>query len=228
MGDLRTTAGGGLMLLARQAGRYEVQTARGQTRTVEVPAVPAAREIAGPWQVHFSPAAGGPGDVQFPRLEDWSQRAEEGIKFYSGTAVYRTTFAAASVSTATEWRLDLGKVEVMAEVKLNGRDLGILWKAPYEVDVTSALQAGENRLEVKVVNLWINRQIGDEHLPEDSDRNPTGTLKAWPDWVQQERASPTGRISFTSWRLWKKDDPLQPSGLLGPVRLIPAVQVAVP
>ena len=67
--------------------------------------------------------------------------------------------------------LDLGKVEVMAEVKLNGKDLGILWKVPYQVDVTTALHPGENHLELRVVNLWINRQIGDENLPEDSKRN---------------------------------------------------------
>ena len=76
----------------------------------------------------------------------------------------------------------------MAEVQLNGKDLGIVWKTPYRVDVTEAVKPGENVLEVKVVNLWINRQIGDEQLPEDCDRNPNGTLKSWPDWVR--KASP--------------------------------------
>ena len=190
--------------------------------------MPQAHEIIGPWQVHFAPKAGGPGDVTFPKLEDWSQRLEEGIKFYSGTAVYQTTFVAGSVSPNTRWRLDLGKVEVMAEVKLNGKDLGILWKQPYQIDVTAALKPGKNRLEVKVVNLWGNRQIGDENLPEDSDRNPNGTLKSWPEWVQQEKPSPTGRFSFTSWRLWTKGDPLQVSGLLGPVQVLPVAEVSVP
>jgi hypothetical protein len=72
---------------------------------------------------------------------------------------------------------------------------------------------------LNVVNLWINRMIGDELLPEDSERNPNGTLKTWPKWVQEGKLSPSGRHTFTSWRLWKKDDPLQPSGLLGPVTL---------
>ena len=107
----------------------------------------------------------------------------------------------------------------MAEVNLNGKDLGIVWKPPYRVDVTDALKPGENVLETKVVNLWINRQIGDEQLPEDSDRNQNGTLKSWPQWLQEGKPSPTGRFTFTSWRLWKKDDPLAESGLLGPVTL---------
>jgi hypothetical protein len=113
--------------------------------------------------------------------------------------------------------LDLGKVAVMAEVKLNGKNLGICWKSPYMVDITNVIKTGENQLEIKVVNLWINRQIGDENLPDDTDRNPDGTLKSWPDWVVNEQPSPTGRFSFTSWRLYKKEDKLVESGLLGPV-----------
>ena len=87
------------------------------------------------------------------------------------------------------------------------------------MEVTGAVKDGENTLELRVVNLWINRQIGDEHLPEDSDRNANGTLKSWPQWVQEGKPSPTGRYTFTDWRLWKKDDPLVESGLLGPVTI---------
>jgi hypothetical protein len=119
--------------------------------------------------------------------------------------------------------LNLGKVEIMAEARLNGKSLGILWKPPYRVDVTDALQIGANELEIRVVNLWINRMIGDERLPKDSERNGDGTLKEWPRWLLEGKSSPTGRFSFTSWRLWKKSDALVPSGLLGPVRLITSV-----
>jgi len=219
---------GGTVLSAAQPGNYELQTASGKTKKVNVPALPAAQEITGPWQVRFAPEAGGPGDVSFAKLEDWSQHSEKGIKYYSGTAVYQKTVVAPPLTAHTKWMLDLGKVEVMAEVKLNGKDLGILWKPPYQVDVTSALQPGENQLELKVVNLWINRLIGDENLPEDSKRNTKGMLESWPEWVQQEKPSPTGRISFATHRLWKKNDPLSPSGLIGPVRLIPVEQVPVP
>jgi len=122
--------------------------------------------------------------------------------------------------------LDLGKVAVMAEVKLNGKDLGILWKPPYRVDITDAVKSGENILEIKVVNLCVNRMIGDELLPEDSERNDNGTLKKWPQWLEDGKPSPTGRFTFTSWRLWKKDQPLQESGLLGPVTIQTVVVMA--
>ena len=225
--DIARDADKGLVLAASQAGNFEMQTASGATKTVRVPALPAAQGIAGPWQVHFAPEKGGPGDVTFDKLADWSQRSEPGIKYYSGTAVYQKTFVAPPVPANTKWRLDLGTVEVMAEVKLNGKDLGILWKAPYQVDVTSALKPGENQLELKVVNLWINRQIGDEQLPEDSPRDKNGTMKTWPEWLQQGKSSPTGRFSFTSCRLWKKGEPIVPSGLIGPVTLQPACNILV-
>jgi hypothetical protein len=76
--------------------------------------------------------------------------------------------------------------------------------------------------------LWINRLIGDEQLPEDSDRNPDGTLKSWPQWLTDGKASPTGRYTFTSWRLWKKNAALVPSGLLGPVTIRSAQQMTFP
>ena len=226
--DVRRDAGNGLVLSVSQAGSYELQTASGKTKKVQVPALPAPQEIAGPWKVSFAPDKGGPGEVAFDKLADWAKRPEAGIKYYSGTAIYQKTFVAPPVSANTKWVLDLGKVEVMAQVTMNGKDLGILWKPPYQVDVTSALKPGENRLELKVVNLWVNRQIGDEQLPEDSPRTTRGALEKWPEWVQQEKPSPTGRFSFATHRLWKKNDALVPSGLIGPVTLQPTANVPVP
>ena len=182
--------------------------------------------LDGPWEVAFDPKWGGPAKVVFKTLEDWSKRPEAGIRYYSGNATYRKTFPFQPSPSKPTVKLDLGKVAVMARVKLNGRDLGILWKPPYCVDVTSALKAGVNDLEIQVVNLWPNRLIGDEQLPEDSARNTGGkppspsTLKSWPQWLLDGQPSPTGRLTFSTWRLWKKDDPLQPSGLLGPVALL--------
>ena len=191
------------------------------------PKLPPPIEFNGDWDVAFSPKDGGPEHVKFDKLISWSDHPDKGVKYYSGTATYTKKFTVPADQIAKDRRflLDLGRVEVMAEVKLNGKDLGILWKTPYRVDISGAIQPGENTLEVKVVNLLINRQIGDEFLPEDSDRNPDGTLKSWPKWLLEGKPSPTGRYTFASWRLWHKDDPLQPSGLLGPVRIVPAAHV---
>ena len=219
LAEFHSNSAGQLTLEAWQPGRYEWKTASGRTQRSDVAALPQPQAIAGPWQVAFDPKAGGPASVAFDKLEDWSKRPEDGIKYYSGAATYRTTFQAKAANPQSKVYLDLGKVAVMAEVKLNGRDLGILWKPPYRVDVTGVIIAGENTLEVSVVNLWINRQIGDEQMPEDSDRNPDGTLKAWPQWLLEGKPSPTGRFTFTSWRLWKKGDAPVESGLLGPVVL---------
>ena len=164
------------------------------------------------------------------QLISWSRHSDPGVRHFSGTATYLKKFnvPAGLIAQGRRLYLDLGKVEVMAAVKLNGKDLGILWKEPYCVEVTGALKRGENALEVEVVNLWINRMIGDEQLPEDSERNPNGTLKQWPPWLQEGKPSPTGRYTFTSWRLWQKDSPLVESGLLGPVKLRAAQRLVTP
>jgi hypothetical protein len=129
----------------------------------------AAQEITGPWQVTFDPKWGGPGQVTFEKLDDWIKRPEEGIKLYSGTATYRKVFnftGAVSKSTSPLF-LDLGAVKYIARVKLNKKDLGIVWTAPWHVEITGALKTGANELEIDVINLWPNRRIGDASLPEE-------------------------------------------------------------
>ena len=132
--------------------------------------------------------------------------------------------------------LDLGRVEVIAEVLVNGRNLGIAWKAPYRLEVTDALRAGDNQLEIRVTNLWPNRLIGDEQLPEEyaygapppagggaSGTGPTNAIREIPKWFVEGKPKPAGaRVTFTTWRHWRKDSPLHASGLLGPVRLLSA------
>ena len=157
--------------------------------------------------------------MSFAQLEDWTKRPEDGIKYYSGTAIYKTTFTLDPALAKADLILDLGKVEVIAEITLNGQNLATLWKPPYRVDVSKAVRPGDNELVVKVVNLWPNRQIGDENLPEDSKRDADGTVTSWPEWLLKNEPSPTGRIAFATLRLWKKGEPLQPSGLIGPVTL---------
>lgn len=232
LAELIAGRGQEVTLRAWQAGRYDLRTALGKVQAVDVPALPSPVEIAGPWEVRFQPDRGAPAGVTLYQLTSWSEHSDAGVKYFSGTATYRNTFAwkpehSRPSTFHSQLFLDLGRVEVIAEVKLNGRDLRVLWKPPFRVEVTGALKPGENTLEVKVVNLWVNRLIGDEQLPEDSERNPDGTLKSWPQWVQEDKPSPTGRHAFTSWRLWKKDAPLVESGLLGPVKLVAARSVSL-
>ena len=183
--------------------------------------LPERQEIAGPWEVRFAPGGGAPDRIALEKLISWSEHGNLGVKYFSGSATYQAKFTvpASWLSRHRRLNLDLGRVEVMAEVKINGKPLGTLWKSPYRVEMGDAAKAGENTLEVTVTNLWVNRLIGDEQLPEDSSRNADGTLKAWPEWLQAGKPSPAGRYTFTTWRLWKKDSPLLESGLLGPVTL---------
>ncbi len=180
-------------------------------------------EINGPWDVTFDPRFGGPeAKVRFDTLEDWSKRSETGITYYSGTATYAKAVEISPeiISGNKRLYLDLGRVEVMAEVELNGKPLGILWKPPFRVEITDAVRPRANDLRIRVVNLWPNRMIGDGLLPEDSKRRSNGTLEEWPKWLLDRTPRPSGRHTFTSWQHWNKDSPLLESGLLGPVTLV--------
>jgi hypothetical protein len=123
--------------------------------------------------------------------------------------------------------LDLGRVEVMARVRLNGREFDPLWKEPYRVDITDFARAGANVLEIEVTNLWPNRLIGDEQLPAEN-LYATGSdhgITRLPDWyVRGDPKPPGGRTTFSTWKFFSKEDPLFESGLLGPVRLLNPVR----
>jgi hypothetical protein len=212
-----------------KAGTYALTTADGKVRTFSVGPLPEPVEIAGPWELRFPPGGGAPEHVMLDKLISWSEHDDPGVRYFSGTATYLMTFSVPAnlVGPGRRLYLDLGRVQLMARVKLNGRDLGVLWKPPYRVEVTGVVRPGENALELDVVNLWPNRMIGDEELPEDSARNPDGTLKKWPQWLLDGERSPTGRYTFTSWRRWQKGSPLLESGLLGPVLMRPAATVTL-
>jgi hypothetical protein len=210
------------ILRAWQAGDFGVNTTDGASWNASIGKLPPASTLDGHWTLTFPTGSGGPERVALESLVSWSEHADPRLKYYSGRGTYVQHFDVPreQLGRGRHLQLDLGKVEVMARVQLNGRDLGTLWKPPYEVDITKVVKPGTNELEITVVNLWPNRLIGDELLPEDSERNPNGTLKSWPEWLLEGKGSPTGRSTFTSWRLWKKDDALLPSGLIGPVRLV--------
>jgi len=179
--------------------------------------------LAGPWQVSFDPKWGGPEKpLVLTELTDWNRHTDPRIHYYSGTAVYRKSITLTEADASGRngrLFLDLGAVEVMARVRLNGKDCGIAWKPPYRADISSAARPGENALEISVVNLWINRIIGDEQLPLDGNWKDFETLLEWPDWFTTGKPRPSGRYTFTSCRHYTKDSPLVPSGLLGPIKL---------
>lgn len=160
------------------------------------PQIKPQSELTGAWEVSFDPKWGGPAKVVFDSLADWSKRPEDGIQHYSGTAVYRKQFHLATLPAGdAKLLLDLGEVHEVATVKLNGRDLGVVWTKPARVDISAAARTGDNDLEISVVNLWPNRLIGDAALP------------------------PEKRFTETNIRKFVATTPLLPSGLLGPVTL---------
>ena len=189
----------------------------------------AAGELTGPWEVRFDPKWGGPEKpVTFAKLEDWTQRPEPGIRYYSGTATYRKTFSLPSSVRSDRLYLDLGTVRNVAAIRLNGRDLGTVWCAPWRVDITDAVKPEANELEISIINLWPNRLIGDEQLPEDCEWGSGDwvTLKRIPEWFVKNTPRPSGRLTFATIKQWKKDSPLLSSGLLGPVTILSADSTA--
>jgi len=190
------------------------------------PRVPGARNfpplreiarLAGPWEVRFDAAWGGPEKAVFSKLEDWSQRPEDGIRYYSGKATYRKTFDLPSSGHRRVF-LDLGEVRNVAQVRLNGKDLGVVWTAPWRVEVTAAATREGNELEIDVVNLWPNRLIGDGLLPKDRRFTRTNVRT-------YDTPHPVFRYSDTEVTRGKAElsdvtPDLLRSGLLGPVTLM--------
>jgi hypothetical protein len=165
--------------------------------------------INGEWKVYFDPEWGGPGSVTFPELLDWTKHPDEGIKYYSGTAVYNKTFDIDfEPQKGKQYFLQLESVKDVgiAEVKINGKDKGILWTKPFRTEVSQELHKGENTLEIKVVNSWYNRVAGDELFPGKQPFTKTNIVLG-----HDFRGRPI------------KEIPLEPSGLLGPVTIEEAV-----
>jgi hypothetical protein len=146
-------------------------------------------ELNGPWQLEFPSQT-----VTFDKLISWTDHAEPAIKYFSGTATYTTKFTLPAVNERSV--LDLGMVHAMAKVRINGQEVGTLWKQPYTVDISAAAKPGENTLEVEVVNTWLNRLVGDA------------------------QADAVEAATFTTTKSWKAETPLKSSGLLGPVTVL--------
>src|SRR5262245_19761480 len=143
------------------------QPAPQQARQVQAPSTSVLATIGGPWDVAFPPNSGAPERIQLVELTPWSAHADEGVKFFSGTATYAKTIQVQPswIASGARLMLDLGSVNDLAEVVVNGRPVAIAWKPPYRVDVTGALRAGSNDVQIKVTNEWTNRMIGDRGAP---------------------------------------------------------------
>jgi hypothetical protein len=196
------------------------------------PAKPASQHViaamAGSWDVTFDPKWGGPASSVFTELTDWTQHADPGIRYYSGTATYRKRLHLADTPPRSGVWLDIGVCHHLARVTVNGRELGTVWTAPWRINVSGHLRRGENLIEIAVTNVWANRLIGDEQQPPDVEwqvGEPSfhsgDFLKEFPNWFLKGQPRPSReRYTFTTWNYSKKESPLVPSGLLGPVRLL--------
>jgi hypothetical protein len=201
--NLPAQSASGISLTTWSAGDYQFKLASGKSLSADVHNLPPPLTVDGEWLLTFPPKLGAPATATFDHLMSWTESANDGVKYFSGTATYEkeVNIPAEYIGAGRKLCLDLGKVKNLAEVTLNGKSLGILWKEPFHVDITDAAKAGANKLQIRVTDLWPNRMIGDQKLPEDQ------------------------RITWASVQPYKADSPLLPSGLLGPVRILAAETV---
>jgi len=173
--------------------------------------------VEGAWNVSFDPKWGGPEEIKFEKLQDWTAHEMRGIKYYSGIATYKKSFNINNIEGKnTKYYIDLGVVNDIARVKINGKDIGVVWCAPWRIEISGALKEGTNELEIEVANRWINRLLGDRLEPDANVR----TVK-FENGLLGGKEFTTGRYTFTidaAMRSFKFTEPL-PSGLIGPVKI---------
>ncbi|KAL6360963.1 hypothetical protein LRP88_04424 [Fusarium phalaenopsidis] len=242
--------------LFRRGGKYTF-SAGGKNTGVEVPSLPVV-SLDGSWEVSFPadrlPKKRGSLTVELTQLKSLKDHEDFDIAHFSGTATYKTKFqlpkdygTKTTKGAKTHVLLNLGRVENIASVKVNGKDQGLIWLPPYEVDITLAVRSSRpNTLEVEVTNCWPNRLIGDEKLPVENKYNSTRqnfAIEEWPDWFAKGlegrgynngdefgndgTRKPGERVTFTSWKHYDESSPLFESGLLGPVTVTVAELVDV-
>ena len=203
-------------------GSYQAKLSDGKLWDVIVNDIPKPIQISGGWTINFRKEDGYEAQINLSELSDWKDHSIDEIKHYSGTAIYKNTFTIDEnqLKQNNKFYLDLGKVSIAARVYLNGKDLGVSWIAPFELDCTSAIKKGKNELVIEVTNLWTNRLIGDEALPDTSGYKKEA--KEMPKWYTDNEPQPASeRRTFTVFNFYKKEESkkLVSSGLLGPVQI---------
>lgn len=190
---------GTFVLATRVGGEFRLKTASGKETTVTVPAMPEPLAIRGPWTVSFPPKWGAPPHITMQALATLSESEVEGVRHFSGVCTYQTSFDHQALTNVGSGKprywLDLGTLEVMGSVKLNGVLIGTVWNRPARIEVSSALKSGRNELVIDVANLWPNRMIGDTKLPA------------------------ADRLTWSSYQPFNPNSTLPKSGLIGPVQL---------
>lgn len=233
--------------LVFEPGHYEIVAADGRRSAASVDRIPSPLDLSSGWEVSFPRALNAPANSMFVQLASLTEHPIEGIRHFSGTVTYRKTFRLEHglLTKDDVAELDLGDVQVIAELEVNGRDFGILWKPPFRRDITNALRPGANTITVKVTNLWRNRLIGaakiagftgkdqakliDQMLAGHTKLTALGESQGpgasdefypIPDWVWAGQPNPDPRLhTFTVFTFLHSETPLVPSGLIGPVRL---------
>jgi hypothetical protein len=210
-----------------QSTRLNVEYSNGDKRVIHMN-TPIEKEIEGPWNITFKPKLDEPFNTIYKELKDFSSIADPRIQYFAGSAVYKSSFKIASNNTNSnnQYLLDLGTMNDIASIKVNGINLGVTWYPPYIIDVSKAIRNGTNQIEITVTNNWANRLIGDEKEPADfewgADRDELGrAMKSFPDWFVEDKPRPSaGRKSFILWYYYRADSRLKPAGLVGPVKIV--------
>lgn len=215
-------------------GNYKAIVNDSENWTINVDDILSPFEIKGNWEINFREQDFYKATLKTDKLFDWTTHETEQIKHYSGTAIYKTTFNIEKglLKSDRQFQINLGKVNVIAKVLVNEKDVGVSWVAPHQLNVTNTLKEGENTLEIQVTNQWTNRLIGDEKLPNQTgytvkrgspgfgNAEFRGKFKKMPDWYRNNQPLPEGpRSTFSAYSFQKATDKLLPSGLLGPVTI---------
>jgi hypothetical protein len=220
-------------LILDSKGVYKIILQNSKTITKDHNSVPKKILLNDDWDVRFQENRGAPSTAHFEKLISWPLHADSAIKFFSGTAHYKKTFRLSSKQVKSNKRIviDLGEVKNIATITVNQKEVAVIWNPPFLADITDYCKSDENVLEITVTNLWPNRIIGDKTQPDDcvwgdirsfSPSQVIGrNLQVVPDWVKNKTERPSkNRITFCTVDFFKKDTPLLPSGLIGPVQII--------
>jgi len=186
--------------------------------------LPTNKPITQAWNVAFNPKLDTSFTLKMESLIDFSKHPLPQVKYFSGTATYNNRFTVSStdLKNGERWILNLGTLNDLVEVSINQQKIATLWYAPYQIDITSYITLGVNNISLAVTNNWANRLIGEEQIPADfewgNDRGDKGhAMKAYPDWFIKQQPRPSKRKAFSIWYYNRKDTPLHPAGLVGPV-----------